>query len=297
MIEVVVPATTANLGPGFDTLGMALDIEARFTFTKADQWSVRGCPEAYCNENNLVLKAYRRLFEQLQENPLPINLHIDSSIPLSRGLGSSAACILAGLMAANAMLDTPLSALDILKQACAMEGHPDNVTPALMGGLKGTIMEQDCLLTADFAVSDQLRFAVLIPDFKLETVQARKVLPNTVTHGTAVANLGKLAMLLKGLETADAALLQAAMDEHLHEPYRQNLIEDYDQVRKLCLDRSACAVFISGSGPTLLTIWNDEIPVADLDSALKKCRHSWQLQRCRIHNEGAQVKNMEDSYE
>ena len=135
MIKVTVPATTANLGPGFDTLGLALDLQASFTFTPAAQFAITGCPRRYCNENNLVWKAYCRLFQKLNEKPIPVRITIDSPIPVSRGLGSSSACILAGLCGANALLNEPVSTLDLLRLACELEGHPDNVTPALLGGL------------------------------------------------------------------------------------------------------------------------------------------------------------------
>ena len=113
MIKVTVPATTANLGPGFDTLGLALDIEATFTFAPAAQFEITGCPQRYCNENNLVRKAYCRLFQKLNEKPIPVRITIDSPIPTSRGLGSSSACILGGLCGANALLGEPVSALDL----------------------------------------------------------------------------------------------------------------------------------------------------------------------------------------
>ena len=185
MIKVTVPATTANLGPGFDTLGLALDIEATFTFAPAAQFEITGCPQRYCNENNLVRKAYCRLFQKLNEKPIPVRITIDSPIPTSRGLGSSSACILGGLCGANALLGEPVSALDLLRMACELEGHPDNVTPALLGGLKAALVEQDCLLTADFSVSERLRFAALVPDFELETHRARQALPDTIQIGRA----------------------------------------------------------------------------------------------------------------
>ena len=125
----------------------------------------------------------------------------------------------------------PVSALDLLRLACELEGHPDNVTPALLGGLKAALVEQDCLLTADFSVSERLRFAALVPDFELETHRARQALPDTIPHAQAAGALGKLAFLLKGLETADSALLEAAMNEPLHEPYRIPLIPEYEEVR------------------------------------------------------------------
>ncbi|WP_302558616.1 homoserine kinase [Holdemania filiformis] len=297
MIKVTVPATTANLGPGFDTLGLALDIEATFTFAPAAQFEITGCPQRYCNENNLVRKAYCRLFQKLNEKPIPVRITIDSPIPTSRGLGSSSACILGGLCGANALLGEPVSALDLLRLACELEGHPDNVTPALLGGLKAALVEQDCLLTADFSVSERLRFAALVPDFELETHRARQALPDAIPHAQAAGALGKLAFLLKGLETADSALLEAAMNEPLHEPYRIPLIPEYEEVRQLCVNQGAAAVMISGSGPTLLTLFIDTLPEAALTLKLKSLNHHWQLLPCRVQHEGTRIEMKEEPHE
>ena len=297
MIKVIVPATTANLGPGFDTLGLALDLEASFTFTLADQFAITGCPERFCNADNLVQRAYCRLFQKLNEEPLPVRITIDSPIPPSRGLGSSSACIIAGLCGANALLNEPVSALDLLRLACELEGHSDNVTPALLGGLKAAIVDQDCLLTADFTVSDRLHWAALVPDYELETQRARQALPAAIPHAQAAGALGKLAILLKGLETADSALLEAAMNEPLHEPYRIPLIPEYDEVRQLCRDQGAAAVMISGSGPTLLAIFLDTLPEAALSLKLKTLSHHWQLLPCRVQQEGTRIEMKEDFYE
>ena len=297
MIKVTVPATTANLGPGFDTLGLALDLQASFTFTPAAQFAITGCPRRYCNENNLVWKAYCRLFQKLNEKPIPVRITIDSPIPVSRGLGSSSACILAGLCGANALLNEPVSTLDLLRLACELEGHPDNVTPALLGGLKAALIDQDCLLTADFSVSERLRLAALVPDFELETRRARQALPQRIPHAQAAGALGKLAFLLKGLETADSALLEAAMNEPLHEPYRIPLIPEYAAVKQLCVDQGAAAVMISGSGPTLLALFLDDLPEAALSLKLKTLVHHWQLLPCRVQQEGVRIECKEEPYE
>ena len=190
-----------------------------------------------------------------------------------------------------------MSALDLLRLACELEGHPDNVTPALLGGLKAAIVDQDCLLTADFTVSDRLHWAALVPDYELETQRARQALPAAIPHAQAAGALGKLAFLLKGLETADSALLEAAMNEPLHEPYRIPLIPEYDEVRQLCRDQGAAAVMISGSGPTLLAIFLDTLPEAALSLKLKTLSHHWQLLPCRVQQEGTRIEMKEDFYE
>ena len=297
MIQVTVPATTANLGPGFDTLGMALDIEAVFTFERAETLQISGCPECYCNENNLVWKSYCHCFEHYRQTPVPLKIHIDSPIPPSRGLGSSAACIIAGLLAAARIMDQNVSDLDLLTLACEIEGHPDNVTPALLGGLKSAAIEEDCLLTADFNVSDRIRFAALIPDFPLETEKARQCLPEMISHKEAVQALGKLALLLKGLESGDETLLHASMNEPLHEPYRIPLIDEFEDVRQLCLDLQAASVVISGSGPTILAIFIDNVPVDALNMKLASLKHSWKLVPCTLQSRGAKVEVKEEDHE
>ena len=226
-----------------------------------------------------------------------MRITIDSPIPTSRGLGSSSACILGGLCGANALLGEPVSALDLLRLACELEGHPDNVTPALLGGLKAALVEQDCLLTADFNVSERLRFAALVPDFELETHRARQALPDAIPHAQAAGALGKLAFLLKGLETADSALLEAAMNEPLHEPYRIPRIPEYEEVRQLCVNQGAAAVMISGSGPTLLALFLDTLPEAALTLKLKSLNHHWLLLPCRVQHEGTRIEMKEEPHE
>ena len=297
MITITVPATTANLGPGFDTLGLALDLQAVFTFEPAETLSISGCPEEYCNEDNLVWTSYCHCFEHYRQTPVPVHIHVDSPIPPSRGLGSSATCIIAGLLAAIRIMDRNTSDLDLLTMACQIEGHPDNVTPALLGGLKSAGTDQDCLLTADFAVNPCIRFAVLIPDFPLETEKARQCLPEMISHKEAVQALGKLALLLKGLESADATLIRASMNEPLHEPYRIPLIDEFDKVRQICLDLEAASVVISGSGPTILAIYTDTIPEQALQMKLASLDHQWKLVCCRLNTTGAKVEIMEDHHE
>ena len=293
MIQVTVPATTANLGPGFDTLGLALDLEAVFTFEPAEKLEITGCPEEYRNEDNLIWKSYCHCFEHHRQSPVPVHIHIDSPIPVSRGLGSSASCIIAGLLAATKIMDLTTSDLDLLTLACEIEGHPDNVTPALLGGLKSASIEDDCLLTADFNVNERICFAALIPDFPLETEKARQCLPEMISHKDAVNALGKLALLLKGLESADETLIHASMNEPLHEPYRIPLIDEFEEVRDLCLDLQAASVVISGSGPTILAIFTDTVPVDALNMKLASLKHQWKLVPCALQTKGATVQNVE----
>ena len=141
MIKITVPATTANIGCGFDSLGMALSLYSTFTFDQNDKFVITGCPEKYQNEDNLVITSYKKVFHKLNKEIIPVKLHIESQIPVSRGLGSSASCIVAGIWAANCILNHPLTKEECLTIATEIEGHPDNVAPAIYGNLCASFMD------------------------------------------------------------------------------------------------------------------------------------------------------------
>ena len=277
-IRVRVPATTANLGPGFDVLGLALDLwnEATFTLEEgAAGWEAVnegfGAAHLPTDEAHLSLRAFRTVFEHLGE-PLPrrVHLHARNAIPVASGLGSSAAAVVAGVLAANAALGAPLDAEALLALASALEGHPDNVAPALLGGLTAAWADDagaPHALRLPLAPAWQGRawLAVAVPQVALRTVEARRALPAQVPHGDAVFNLGRLALLLEALRRGDAALLAQAVQDRLHQPYRWPLLPGAEAVRRAALEAGAAAVALSGAGPGVLAFaphLDDAAPVA-----------------------------------
>lgn len=290
MVTVRVPATTANIGPGFDTFGCALQLYNTFTFEEtASGLTFEGCEEEFCNADNLAVVAYRCVMDALGL-PMPgLHITIDTGIPICRGLGSSASLIAAGAAAANALHGSPYTKLELLGICNDIEGHPDNLAPALLGGLVASYVDGGRPVAARYSVHPALRFTALSPDFQLSTHLARSVLPKTVPFADAVFNVSRAAVLLKAMEEGDAELIRASLHDRLHQPYRSSLIHGYEEVRALALSCGALAFCISGAGPTLLCLSMDEGFDARLAPQLTALPHNWQLLSLPIDHEGTVV--------
>lgn len=251
---VRVPATSANVGVGFDCLGIALDLTATFLMTPSERLEIVGCEERFRGEDNLVWQSYLATCARLGVEAAPLHITILSPIPLSGGLGSSSACVIAGIAGAMALVGGGFDRARALELACAEEGHPDNVAPALLGGLVSSFVDGDATTSTRMDVADNLRFVAIAPPYEVRTADARRVLPDEVTRETAVWQMGRVVATVRALETGDAALLGAACHDRLHEPYRARLIPDYEALRAAALGAGACAFMISGSGSTMLAV-------------------------------------------
>ena len=259
MVSVRVPATSANLGPGFDCLGLALDLYARFDFQLLPRGlEITGCREEDAGENNLVYRAYIHTLKFFGLDALGLRLRIDSDIPLSRGLGSSAACVVGGILGAAALRGLSLSDGEALKLASELEGHPDNAAPAIYGGLRVSLTEDGRALSLPCAVHPALRFLALVPDFELRTADARAALPQTVPLKDAVYNLSHTAFLLKALEGGDPELIRLAMKDRLHQDARFKLIPGAAALKERMEEIGAAACCLSGAGPTMLCLYTGD---------------------------------------
>ncbi|WP_293835337.1 homoserine kinase [uncultured Parolsenella sp.] len=271
MIRISVPATSANLGIGYDTLGMAVSLYSHFTFERADKLTITGCPEEFRNANNLVYVSLVDALAEWGEEPFGVSIDIQTEVPVARGLGSSSTCVVAGIMAAAALTGHTVTREELVAMATRVEGHPDNVAPAILGAAV-------CSFTPDgrlprclrYDVSDRLRFVTVIPPYEVHTSEARKVVPQEVPLSTAVWQMGRVAGLTRGLETGDASLIADANDDRLQEPYRRALIPDYDAIRETCLEGGAKTMWISGSGSTLMAVTDDTIVAKFLQVRLKE---------------------------
>ena len=273
---VRVPATTANLGPGFDAFGMALTLYNEFTVGPAEHGPKvtiegEGTAELAGDEDNLFTQAFARAFESVGETPPPIILHMRNSIPLFRGLGSSASATVGGLVAANYILENTLSSEKLLQLACEIEGHPDNVAAALFGGLIVCAADGEELPTfARVPVPGNLHAVVCIPDQHLPTELARGVVPKVVPLSDAVYNIGHAALLLTGITQADGALIRVGMNDRLHQPHRATIFPAMEPIMDAALAAGACGSALSGAGSSILalTFCNpDEIAAAMLAAA------------------------------
>ena len=286
-VTIRVPATTANLAAGFDVLGCALGLYNTLTFTPSDELFFEGCDLAYQNENNLAVQAYRRTLSAMGR-PMPgVRVRIDASIPVSRGLGSSAALIAAGALAANALHNRPFGREELLALTTEIEGHPDNLAPALFGGLTASMRVGKRVVTMRYALHPSLRFVALVPDFPLRTQEARAVLPKEVPHADAVFNAAHVAVLLKALELGEEPVIAAALDDRLHQPYRKALIPEYDDVRRKAAENGCGAFCISGAGPALLCITKDPRFAERIRESVGTLSHAWRVWELPVDREGA----------
>ena len=262
-VIVDVPATTANLGPGFDCLGAALDLNNRFAMRRIEGGGerfeliiegsegnhLRGGPE------NLVYRAAQRVWKAAGLEPVALEARVRLAVPPARGLGSSATAIVAGLMGANDLVGEPLSKEKLLELAIDIEGHPDNVVPSLLGGLCMTAKaasQRWRVVRCEW--TSTVKAVVAIPSIRLSTSEARRAMPKAIPVSDAVVNLGALTLLLQGLRTGNGDLISDGMHDRLHEPYRWRLIKGGDQVKQAAMDAGAWGCAISGAGPSVLAL-------------------------------------------
>lgn len=271
-LTITVPATTANLGPGFDCLGAALTLYNRFTFTRLEagapqpQLEVIRSGKASDGEtlvldgDNLLWRSIQRFYQEIQQDIPPMHIAIEMGVPLARGLGSSATAIVGGLLGANALAGNLLNAAQIGALATELEGHPDNVIPAQLGGCRlaatGLVTPEDPnpWQFCELPWHPDLVPVVAIPDFELSTEAARQVLPATYSRADAVFNAAHVGLLLQALATGNGDWLRSALQDRIHQPYRQSLIPGFTTVQAAAVAAGAYGVVISGAGPTLLAI-------------------------------------------
>lgn len=283
MIQINVPATSANLGPGFDTLGIALDRYNSFNISQVENVS-------FTNEN-LVYRSYRKVFEILNKPIIEAEILINTGIPVSRGLGSSATCIVGGVMGANEMLGRPLSKEQILEISTILEGHPDNVAPAIYGGLVASVKEDEKVYTCQVPIKNKLEFISLVPDFKLSTKSAREVLPEIIPYKDGVYNVGRVALLISALASGRDDLLKQAFKDKLHQPYRGSLIPGFNEIRDFANSNGALGTYLSGAGPTIMCVSNPEnLEFKEAIKAYLASNHpGWDLFSHRVDQIGASV--------
>ena len=253
-ITIKVPATSANLGPGFDSLGLALDLWNESTFEAAEAFSVytegEGKGRVSQGKNNLIFRAAQALADRVNKDLPPLTVRCVNSIPFGSGLGSSAAATLTGLLAANALTGSTLSEQEILNLASQLEGHPDNIAPGLMGGLVVSTVSKGKVIARKLPVAP-LQITVVVPDFRFPTRQARKTLPHHVKMKDAVHNISRAVLLAEAFRTGDVNLLAEAMTDVLHQPYRVPLIPGAQAAMEAMRVQGA-AVALSGAGPSLI---------------------------------------------
>ena len=283
--RISVPASSANLGPGFDVLGLSLDLANTCEFKLSDDKN-----EFENNINsNLIYNAYNYAFDFYEEEALPVDFDLDTNIPLSRGLGSSASCIVMGIMAAFDVMKRDFDKKEILKLATKMEGHPDNVAPAIFGNAVASILKDDQVYLEEFEVSNNFKFLAIIPEFKLPTKEARDALPKTYSKEDAVFNLSRLSMVILSLISGNEENLRVALDDKIHEPYRLKLIPEIDEIEKIIYDSEALGHYLSGAGSTIMVVLkaDDNTSEDEIKNKLDKLSNSYEVRLLDIDKRGA----------
>ena len=262
MIKIKVPSTTANLGPGFDCFGMALKLYLFLEIEEIKQGLIiqsqgEGASQFEEGENNLIWKAFKLVLDRFNKGKdiKGLKIKILNQIPVTRGLGSSASAIIGGIVAATGLYNLKLSYQEILEIALSLEGHMDNIVPALLGGFTlaySTGKEQ--VKWAKIKIPDDLRVVVVIPDFFLSTEKMRKVLPDKIPLSDAIFNLSRSALLVKALQNSDWTLLAEAMEDKLHQPFRASFIPGIKEMFSQVRNTGHAGIALSGSGPTVVSL-------------------------------------------
>lgn len=257
-----VPATTANLGVGFDTLGLALKLYNIFEVSDTDpprlEINGEGVEGLYKTEDNVFLRTLEYFYRLHNLTPPSLNIKILSNIPIGKGLGSSASAIVAGLMIANSLLGKGLSKEELLEYAVKLEGHPDNVSSAFLGGCTISLVSNGRVLVKKVPLPENISIIVAIPYFDVPTNSSRKILPEQVPLDVTVRGLAKIGMFLVSLITNNLKDLPFILEDELHEPYRARFIPNYNRIKKELLSVGALGVIISGSGPSIVILTEGE---------------------------------------
>ncbi|MCL2199669.1 MAG: homoserine kinase [Defluviitaleaceae bacterium] len=297
MLKIKVPATTANMGAGFDCLGMALDLYNEITVEESEVFSIKikqPVGKQFATRDNLIYQVISRFYDEVGKKMPELALTQDDNIPMTRGLGSSSACIVAGLFAANELAGRPLCKDELAQMACRIEGHPDNVAPAVYGGMIIAVLEgeEHKLHHVKIAPSEELSFVTLVPDFQLSTAKARRILPQEYSRADVIFNVSRASLFVASMMSGNWDNLGVAVNDRVHQPYRGSLIPNMDRIFEHALGSGAKGIFMSGAGPTLIAISSrkDEKTLArKMKAFVKDFNETWEVKILHADLEGAQV--------
>lgn len=277
-MKVKVPATSANLGPGFDCIGIALNLYNEFELIDRNNIN-----EKNFEKENLADKAYKHFFEKTKTTFIDKKVKISGDVPISRGLGSSATCIIGGILLANEISNLNLSDEKLIDIALDLENHPDNLTPALIGGIVLNVKDEKNKFIK--IKSKTLNFLAFIPDFLTSTEKAREILPKNYSREDVVYNISHAMLFINSIK--DGNITKNCFYDKIHQPYRKNLIDEYEKIEKIAFDNGAKGVFISGSGSTIGAISDENFKEFDIKKY--NLKNKWKVLNLKIENNGAKI--------
>ncbi len=295
-IEIHIPATSANLGPGFDCLGLALELfnkaevswqdGEKLTPQQLKEWAVELPFEQYA-----IAEAYSCYASQKSVDLPRIEIDFICDIPIARGLGSSATCAIAGLAAGQLIHRGSCDKNELLNMAASLEGHPDNAAPAILGGLILSGTDEEGVIAVQLPCHENIHVFLLIPEFELSTDEARAVLPKSIPHSEAVKQVASFGFLLQGLAAGSHELLRNGNADYLHEPYRRRLVPEYETIERIALSRGCSVVSLSGAGPSLLGLYAGLKDDADQIGNLltRGLPIGWEVKRLQVNHTGVVI--------
>lgn len=264
-VSVRVPASTANIGSGYDVFGVALSLYNNITIEYSNRFEICITGSKFhkslpLDKNNLVYSSIKEYYGYINKKLPAVKISIDCNIPLSSGLGSSSTAIVGGLAAINKLEGDILNMDELIFLACKIEGHPDNTTPAIIGGFViSSVLTEDKVLYKKLIWPDEWKFIICHPDFMLSTQMARSVLPKEVPMKDAVFNIGCSSFLVAAICTKDVDLLRKSVNDKLHQPYRAGLVPGFVDIVNKMKNLGAIGTFLSGAGPSISIIYNSNI--------------------------------------
>ena len=290
MIKIISKATSANLGPGFDCMGICLNLANILTFDEYDDAIiVNNYADTMKNRQNLIVSSFLQASDIIGYSPKGLKLNVKTSVPLSRGLGSSATCITAGVLGAYLLSGETVNMNEIFRISAMIEGHPDNVSPNLYGGMTLSYTRDDGSVSyIKYKVDKKYRFVAMIPDFKLSTEKSRQVLPESYSRSDAIFNVSRNSMLIHALQTGNNDILKDALHDRIHQPYRKSLIKNYDEITNLLIENGAIGSYLSGAGPTIMGIIDNEVIFGNISSALRNSPYAmgWNCEMLTVDDTG-----------
>lgn len=293
MVTVRVPASTANIGPGFDCLGIALNMynTAEFELTDGGLEIDITNSASYIpvTENNYVYVGFKKVFEEAGESFDGVRIKLNSDIPVTRGLGSSSASIVLGLMGANRILNDRFTREELLYMAYKIEGHPDNVAPAIMGGFTVAVPDRDKVVYTKTKIPENVKFAAMIPDFYFATKKSRGILPKFVPFKNASYNIAHASLLTSAVSNGDFSMLGVAVRDRMHQKYRFSKIRSGEYIIRSAKRFGAVCGYLSGAGPTIISIVDKDFALFEeqMNNLIKTNLSGWQLKMLSADNDGA----------
>ena len=287
MYKIISNATSANIGPGFDCLGICFNVGNTIRVEEYDDCVIiNHHADTVRNKNNLIVKSMYQAADIIGYNLKGVNLEVKTNIPLSRGLGSSASCIAAGVAATFLLSGNVPVKSDIFEIATNIEGHPDNVAANIFGGLNLAYQQGDKHRCIQYQIDKKFRFIAIVPNFSLSTVKAREVLPDKYGREDVVYNIAKVSTLITALQLGNSKLLADSLDDKLHQPYRKELISDYDQIVEIAKSCGAVGTYISGAGPTIMAIADSSDVLGKIQAKIDAEQPNWSATDMSVSYEG-----------